>query len=647
MRTGAASAAVARRVETDIYNGVDVVWMPGDVVGKYTLGRPLARGGMAELHLATTPDSEQPFVLKRVRRDYADRSDVYVLFEREAALAATLHHPNIVEVEEVLDFEGDPVIVMEYLRGWDLRRILKTLFDSDQAMPLHLAVYVVQQALRGLEYAHDGRDADGAVMGVVHRDISPSNIFVLTDGAVKLLDFGIAKMEQATPTTLGASPKGKRAYMSPEQCRGLDVDRRADLFAIAAVLYEVTTMRRAFDGRNDMAVLHAILSKTPTHPTEVVDDYPPKLAEVVMKGLQREPEDRYTTARQMLDELQRVVEVEGLAATADEMQAYLEDLGRIERNLAANDGGRRRGREAATLPATGTVSDLPPRRGVFSDLPRHDPDAPGEETDADRLGRRTSVPAVAASVEAMDEAAAASVVDDDAAGDRPWGWIAAAGALVVVAAVALAFRSGRTSDQTPSAFGETPRGEPVAAAEPSSPTPPPTRAPAPVPEPGPAEVDDAPDWVRVLTDRESASALGFDARQTARHDVEREGRGDELDPDLLLGLDLQQAAEAQSPCAAAHDAIGRAADTEDERWVEAIETTTDAVEATTTCPGLRVASHAAVAKLRPKTSRRKPTTQTPADPPAAPATKPPADAKTEPRRHTVSEKLDKLRPPEL
>lgn len=315
---------------------------------------------MAELFVASSEDLPgRSFVLKRVRPDFAGRGDFVRMFRREAALMVKLDHPNIVRVFEVGEHETDAFIAMEHLRGRDVRRVIRTAQRAGVRLPLGFGVELCLRLLDGLSYAHAAADSDGRALGLVHRDVSPSNLFVTEDGTVKLLDFGIAKARTGTPTTSGDGPKGKGCYMAPEQCRASTTDHRADIFAVGAVLYELTTMLRAFGGPNDMAILLSILDGDVQAPSEVDRDYPKVLEEVVLRALSAKPEARFESAATMGHALEQAAERAGIRPSSDTVVETLRKLDEFEANespepsfrassLEVRDGQRWMPREIVT-----------------------------------------------------------------------------------------------------------------------------------------------------------------------------------------------------------------------------------------------------------------------------------------------------------
>jgi serine/threonine protein kinase len=294
--------------------------------GKYQLVRHLATGGMAEVILARVQGIEgfeRHVVIKKIR-DESARDDRFVqMFLDEARLAASLHHNNIVQVYDIGQENGEYFFTMEYVHGEDLRRLLAHIAEHERRVPLAHCVTIALATAAALHHAHEHRTPDRNFAGIVHRDVSPANILVAYDGNVKVVDFGIAKLAQRTEET--GLMKGKVAYMSPEQCLGLDVDRRSDIFCLGIVLYELVTVRRLFKGANDFLTQTSITHGKIPRPSEIRGDIPPELEAIILKALAAKPEDRYQTADQMRAALERFAATAKLqtstTALADFMRA--------------------------------------------------------------------------------------------------------------------------------------------------------------------------------------------------------------------------------------------------------------------------------------------------------------------------------------
>jgi eukaryotic-like serine/threonine-protein kinase len=338
-----------------------VVNLPPNV-GRYEVVGHLAAGGMAEILLArlTGPSGfERLVVVKRILPQFASTEAFVSMFLDEARIVARIHHPNVVQVQELGREDGDLFLVMEYLEGETAAGLLKRSTLRDRRIDPALAAYIVAEACSGLHAAHELCDVDGTPRPVVHRDISPQNIFVTYTGAVKVLDFGIATTADRITRTEAGQLKGKFEYMSPEQCRGEVLDRRSDLFAVGTVLYELTTGRRLFKRPSQLATLRAISEESVVPPSRVDADYPKALESVVLRALARRREDRYATAAEMRKDLVAAIRAlrpsddDAQEALAGAMRSLFEDRIRDKREMILRVRG---GSPVTTIPA-GEVDD--------------------------------------------------------------------------------------------------------------------------------------------------------------------------------------------------------------------------------------------------------------------------------------------------
>lgn len=284
-----------------------------NTLGKYRLIAELGHGGMAEVYLAVVQGPagfNKLCVIKQIRPQLATDPEFLSMFLDEARLAARLSHPNVVQTNEVGQ-EGDRYfIAMEYLEGQPMNRILHRIGrDGGLTLPMHLRIII--DMLGGLHHAHELTDFDGTPLNVVHRDVTPHNVFVTYDGQVKVVDFGIAKaMNSSAETRLGVV-KGKVAYMAPEQARGERVDRRADIFSAGVMLWEAATGRRLWKGIPDLTVLHRLINGDIPSPRSVDPEVPEGLEKIVMKALALRREDRYSTATDLATALEELLETMG------------------------------------------------------------------------------------------------------------------------------------------------------------------------------------------------------------------------------------------------------------------------------------------------------------------------------------------------
>ncbi|NOK21931.1 protein kinase domain-containing protein [Corallococcus carmarthensis] len=295
--------------------------------GQYVLVRKLAEGGMAEIFLAKLLGAdgfERNVVLKRMLPTLSAIPDFVEMFRDEARLAAKLSHPHIVQIHELGFTDGCYYICMEYLAGEDFSTTLRLAGRRRQYVPLPVVVRVLIDAARGLHFAHTFTNEQGQPMHVVHRDVSPSNLYVTYQGQVKVLDFGIAKAESRLVQTRTGVVKGKYIYMAPEQAQGKEVDHRADVFSLGVSLYEAVTHVRPFSRENDLAVLNALLQGEFEKPCALRADLPPGLEAIILKAMAFKPEDRYATADEFADELEAFAAgLQGGAAGAPALGTFL------------------------------------------------------------------------------------------------------------------------------------------------------------------------------------------------------------------------------------------------------------------------------------------------------------------------------------
>jgi serine/threonine protein kinase len=249
---------------------------------------------------------ERYVVIKQIHVERARDPNVVKMFIDEARLAATLHHANIVQVHDIGQQGGDYFFAMEYLHGEDLRSLLHKLSQSGRHLPLEHVITIATSAAAALHHAHEQLGPDRQPLHIVHRDVSPANIFVCYDGNVKVVDFGIAKAEHRSTETHSGTLKGKISYMAPEQCMGQDVDRRSDVFALGIVLYELYTVRRLFKASSEFLTMSAIVSGSIPRPSVHRADIPPELEAIMMKALALSPSDRFQTADEMRQALDRL-----------------------------------------------------------------------------------------------------------------------------------------------------------------------------------------------------------------------------------------------------------------------------------------------------------------------------------------------------
>jgi serine/threonine protein kinase len=299
------------------------------VLGKYELMQELAVGGMARLYVARArglADFSKPVALKRILPQYAADPTFVAMFLDEARLAATLHHPNIAQVYDIGQLEGEYFFTMEFVHGESLSRIMQQLTDDDRRLPLEHAVAIGIGVAGGLHYAHSKLDEQGQPMHIVHRDVAPSNILVSYNGGIKLVDFGIAKANTRHHSTEVGTLKGRVAYMSPEQSVGAEIDARSDIFSIGVVLYEVVTGTRMYGGANQLAILHKLLNFQVDPPSALNPECPPELERIIMRALRPNAGERYQTAAELQLDLETFAHSAGLFLSSVRLSKFMRVL---------------------------------------------------------------------------------------------------------------------------------------------------------------------------------------------------------------------------------------------------------------------------------------------------------------------------------
>lgn len=276
--------------------------MGATAFGRYQLFASLGRGGMADVFLSVARGGlgfNKLAVIKRLRQALSEEVAFRNMFLDEARLAVRLSHPNIVHTYEVGEQNGVYFIAMEFLEGQSLSKMLKETVRRREIIEPEVAVRVVSDVLSGLGYAHELRDYDGRPLGIIHRDISPHNIFVTYDGHTKLVDFGIAKAALSSTETEAGVLKGKVAYMSPEQAMGQHIDARSDLFAMGIVLWELITQQRLMAGESAANTLHKLMNEPIPRVSQVIVDIDRDLDELVARALEKDPARRWQSASEM------------------------------------------------------------------------------------------------------------------------------------------------------------------------------------------------------------------------------------------------------------------------------------------------------------------------------------------------------------
>jgi serine/threonine protein kinase len=298
-------------------------------LGPYKLIKAIATGGMGEVFLAQPDDGTALVAVKRVLPVFSDHPEILGMFLDEARIVTALDHPNIARATALLyDEGGTPFLVMEYVPGKDLQRICQHGVEVGPFLPMRLACRIISLAAAGLHHAHTRRDEEGRPLHIVHRDISPPNILVSFNGDVKVVDFGIARADNNHALTEGDEHfRGKFGYMSPEQCLGVGLDQRSDVFALGILLYEITAKTRLFRAKDPVKARELIVERDVPAPTMVQEDYPVELERIVLRALAREKEARFQTAADLHQALEIYLrEHAGGAVRSREIAAYMQSL---------------------------------------------------------------------------------------------------------------------------------------------------------------------------------------------------------------------------------------------------------------------------------------------------------------------------------
>jgi hypothetical protein len=309
----------------------------GEQFGRFTLVELLGVGGMAEVYRAQQTGLagfEKTVVVKRILPHLAREPRFVGMFLEEARLAARISHPNVVQIYDIGQTDdGSFYIVMEHIAGWDLSQLARLATRVDRPFPVHLAARICSDLASALDAAHSATDLQGNPTPIIHRDVSPHNVLISKEGAVKLTDFGIAKALESGALTPTATLKGKLAYLAPEVALGTGViDTRADLFPLGIILYQLITLTRLFHRASDYATVHALLHDRIAPLRELLPDVPRQLDDIALRALARRPEARFPTARQMRDDLENFLGEYGMSSGANALAEY---VGRLVEDAGA------------------------------------------------------------------------------------------------------------------------------------------------------------------------------------------------------------------------------------------------------------------------------------------------------------------------
>lgn len=285
-----------------------------ETFGNYQLLRKIGQGGMAEVFLARdqhAPPDGPPIVIKRLHQELEKNRDVVDLFLTEADVTLLLSHPNVIRVFDSGETNGRYYMAMEYVQGRDLEQLSNRLFAKGLSMHPAMAIHIVGEMLRGLDYVHRAKTPSGRDLGIVHRDVTPSNVYVSVTGAIKLGDFGVAKLVGFEGWTMAGSIKGKLGYLSPEQLAGQPPTQSIDLWAAALILFELVAGQRVFVGENELEVMLRIRSAKVPALRKLNKAAPKSLQKVLERALHKKERKRFATAGELLSALEQVHIKEG------------------------------------------------------------------------------------------------------------------------------------------------------------------------------------------------------------------------------------------------------------------------------------------------------------------------------------------------
>ncbi len=324
---------------------------------------------------------EKIIAIKRILPTMGEDRDFIKMFIDEAKIAGQLAHANICQIFELGRIDGSHFIAMEYIWGKDLLQIQNRLRKMKQQMPIPMACFCIAKVLEGLDYAHRKRDPLGRPLEIVHRDCSPQNVLVSYEGEVKVIDFGIAKATSRNSRTMAGVLKGKFGYMSPEQVRGLPLDRRSDIFALGTMLYECLTNERLFQGETDFSTLEKVRNVDVQNPRAINPNIPEAIEKVILKALAKDVDDRYQWCSEMLADLQAYLMAQDAVFTAKSLSSWLKEVftGEIEKERQQLEQYKRVGRDGliAGVPAAEAKLDVVEHLGQAPEIP---------ESDATQLG---------------------------------------------------------------------------------------------------------------------------------------------------------------------------------------------------------------------------------------------------------------------
>ena len=329
------------------------------LIGRYRVHDEIAAGGMATVHLGRLVGDagfSRTVAIKRLHRYHAKDPEIVKSFTDEARIAARIRHPNVVQTLDVIAQDGEVFLVMEYVHGEPLSRLIMSTSKRKEKIPPRIVAAILASALHGLHAAHEAKDSLGKPLGVVHRDISPQNIMVGVDGVTRVLDFGIARAAGRLVMTADGSIKGKIAYMAPEHLRGQELDRRADVHAAGVVLWEALTCKRLHNPTSNALTLERDAHGNVEAPSVRVPSLPKVFDEITLRALRIAPEERFPTALAMAEALEN----SRMLATTSEIAAWMQGFGdKLEERARIIERIENDERGQVAGPETHDISDEP------------------------------------------------------------------------------------------------------------------------------------------------------------------------------------------------------------------------------------------------------------------------------------------------
>ncbi len=348
-------------------------------LGRYRIIDEIGLGGMASVHLARVDGLggfQRWFAIKRIHPHLVEDETFVNMFLDEANVAARISHPNVATVFELGKHEDTYWIAMEYLHGEPLREVMRRTEEMGATMPPEIACRVIAEAADGLHAAHELQGKDGEKLNLIHRDVTPHNLFVTYEGVTKVVDFGIAKFQDRMASTQAGTLKGKLAYMSPEQVQGESIDRRTDIFALGVVLWELTTGQRLFRMDSDLDTLAKVQECNIPPPSTMVRGYPLDLEKILMQALAKNRDERFSTAREFSRALQSLLTRRGLFIANDEVASYMASI--FVDRIAKREEHLRWASAVSDAAAAAAAKSSPPPTAASRTLapPRATPPAP-------------------------------------------------------------------------------------------------------------------------------------------------------------------------------------------------------------------------------------------------------------------------------